>query len=391
MKIAIITERADIRLGGAERSVFELADALSTLENKVDILAAKGKANNENTHILCKDLPGRRVCLFTFAKKLKKYLAENHYDIIHSVLPFVFADIYQPRGGSYPESILRNADSFVNPMVACYKKATCLLNFRRTVLLRAEKKLCKNPNGPVIAALSEYVAEQFRQHYKIEDRRIELVPNGVETDAPVNSDETEKLRKKIVSQLALTDNPVFFLFAANNFRLKGLACLLRAIQLLKSQKSSRKMYLIVAGSGKVDKYYRLAQKYAVEKRIVFLGQVPDIQNLLSITDVAVLPTFYDPSSRFILEALAAGIPVITTGFNGATDLFVNGRHGRVIDKPQNTIALAKALTFFTDKENIQKTAQAIADDNIKENLSISRVAKQLQSVYESILSRKGQQ
>jgi hypothetical protein len=111
-KIAIIIERADIALGGAERSVFEMTTALSGLGLEVDILAAKGRANTKNIHILCQDSPGKRVHHFTFAKALKKHLSENHYDIIHSVLPFDFADIYQPRGGTYAESILHNAVSY---------------------------------------------------------------------------------------------------------------------------------------------------------------------------------------------------------------------------------------------------------------------------------------
>ena len=112
---------------------------------------------------------------------------------------------------------------------------------------------------------------------------------------------------------------------------------------------------------------------------------------MSITDVAVLPTFYDPSSRFILEALAAGKPVITTKFNGATDLFENNRHGKVIDTPENIDALAEAIRYFTDTNNIEKTSQAIIEDNLKENISIGRAAGELMTVYESILQRKGRQ
>jgi len=120
-----------------------------------------------------------------------------------------------------------------------------------------------------------------------------------------------------------------------------------------------------------------------------LGHIGHIQDALSVTDVAILPTFYDPSSRYILEALAAGKPVITTRFNGATDLFVNDRHGKVIDAPEDISALAEAIIYFTDTNNIEKASQAIAEDNIEEKISIRRAAKQLVTVYESILQRKG--
>jgi UDP-glucose:(heptosyl)LPS alpha-1,3-glucosyltransferase len=149
--------------------------------------------------------------------------------------------------------------------------------------------------------------------------------------------------------------------------------------------------LVVTGRSNSRKYRHLAKKLNVHRKIVFLGKVRHIQNALSITDVAALPTFYDPSSRFILEALAAAKPVITTRFNGATDLFVDGRHGKVIDTPENTRALADAISFFTDVNNIQKASDAVVADNLSEKISITRAAQQLISLYESIIEKRRQQ
>lgn len=389
-RIAIIIERADIMLGGAERSVFELSTALSALGHNVQVLAAKGQTNAQNIHILCQDSPGKRVSLATFASALKQYLAENGCDIVHSVVPFDFADIYQPRGGSFAESVLRNADSFQNPVKKSYKKITAFTNFSRARLWHAEKKLCKNSTGPVVAALSEYVSSQFKKHYNLDDSRITVIANGVRTDRPIDPLASDRLRAQIMAELALkeADMPVFFLFVANNFRLKGLRPLIKAMSIASSSDSERQPFLIVAGNGKPHKYRRLAKKLNVHKRIIFLGSVRHIQNALAITDVAVLPTFYDPASRFILEALAAEKPVITTNSNGATDVFVNDRHGKVIETPQNICALAEAVSYFSDTSNIRKAAQAIADDNLKESVSIRRVAKETVSLYESILQKR---
>jgi UDP-glucose:(heptosyl)LPS alpha-1,3-glucosyltransferase len=389
-KIALIIERIDIALGGAERSVLELAVALSALGLEVDILAAKGQANAKDIHILCQNTPGNRTGYFTFAKVLKKHLSENHYRLVHSVLPFDFADVYQPRGGSFAEAILRNAASYQNKFVESCKRVTAFANFRRTILLRAERILCKDSNGPVIVALSKYVAEQFKKHYGVSDDRIVVVPNGIKINKRIDIGHADNLRSQILAQLGLTeaDNPVFFLFVANNFRLKGLACLIKAMQLVSPSITERKAYLIVAGNDGTHKYRRLAKKLNIHRKIIFLGAVRHIQDVLSIVDVAVLPTFYDPSSRYILEAIAANKPVITTEFNGAADLFVNDRHGKVIDRPENVPALAQAISFFTDTNNIRKASQAIVADNLEEKISISRVAEQLIPVYESVLEKR---
>ncbi len=389
-KIALIIERTDITLGGAERSVMELTEGLSALGNDVHILAAKSASNTENVHILCPSGSAKRASFAEFQNALEKHLEQNHYDIIHSVLPFDFADIYQPRGGTYAETILRNAASFQNRIFEVWKNLTAFANTRRNVLLKAEQKLAANPNGPLIVALSRYVADQFKNHYGASEERIIVIPNGVKADTTVDFAEADKLRSQILDRLNLTEaqKPVLFLFAANNFRLKGLTPLIKAIHLLLRDNKIKSSYFIIAGGGKTHKYRRLAARLGVDKKIIFLGKIPHIRNALSITDAAVLPTFYDPSSRFILEAIAADKPVITTRFNGASDMFVDGRHGKIIDSPENIAALANAIVYFSVPDNISKASKAIREDNLREKVSISRAVKQLDDLYESITERK---
>ena len=388
-KIAITIERIDIALGGAERSVFELAAALSALNVDVTILAAKGRTEMPNITILCDSLPGKRTLLGRFARALRQHFAEHHYDIIHSVLPFDFAHVYQPRGGSYTETILRNAASYENRIVALCKTATAPLNLHRTALLRAERDLCRNPRGPLVVAISHYVAMQFRRHYNLANDRIVTIPNGVALSSPADSARARKLLTQILSQLPPRHrhSPILFLFVANNFRLKGLAPLIKAFRTASIEKPNSPACLVVAGHGPSLKYRHLAKKLAVDDRIVFLGSLRSVQDALSITDVAVLPTFYDPASRFILEALTAAKPVITTAFNGAADLFTDNRHGKVIDDPRNTSALARALNHFSDKANITAASDAIIHDDLRQNIGIDRVANQLMSLYESILQK----
>jgi UDP-glucose:(heptosyl)LPS alpha-1,3-glucosyltransferase len=310
-------------------------------------------------------------------------------------LPFDFTDVYQPRGGTYAESIVRNAASYRNKFVETYKKLTAFTNFRRSVLLKAERKLCQGTDGPAIVALSKYVKKQFEQHYNTDEKRITVIHNGVKTNKRISTDQADRLRSQILAELGIkeADNPVLFLFVANNFRLKGLSCLIEAMRVAANHQREREAFLIVAGNGKINKYRRLAKKLSPSRKIqkvIFMGSVNKIQDALSVIDVGVLPTFYDPSSRFTLETLAAGKPVITTEFNGATDLFTNSRHGKIIDSPENINGLAEAISYFTNTVNIQKTSQAIIEDNIKDKVSINRAAKQLTTVYESVLRRKGQ-
>jgi UDP-glucose:(heptosyl)LPS alpha-1,3-glucosyltransferase len=392
MKIAIINERAMTALGGAERSAAELTEALQQAGVDVHLIAATGEReiSAKNVHILFGDKRTKRVGFCSYKKAIIEHLEKNHYDIIHSFLPFDFADVYQPRGGTYPEAIIRNAASYRNGFIEYYKRITAFANVRRTILWRAERKLCRPEDGPVIAALSNYAAEQFKKHYKTSGRRIVVIPNGVKTDRKIDTVESVQIRAKIIGEFGVkkADKAVLFLFVANNFRLKGLSVLLDAIHLAIHKKTSDPFYLMVAGRDNSRKYMARAKRLGIERRVRFLNYVRDIQKIIAISDAAVLPTFYDPSSRFILEALVAGKPVITTRYNGASELLTDYRHGRIIDEPENIEALAEAIVYFTNKDNIVNASEAIAADNLIEKISINSAVRQLIRLYETILERK---
>jgi UDP-glucose:(heptosyl)LPS alpha-1,3-glucosyltransferase len=393
LKVAIIIERADTALGGAERSVFEMAEALASLDLDVHILAAKGRMDANNVHFLCPDIPGKRTSHSRFAAALKEHLAENHYDIVHSILPFDFIDVYQPRDGAYIESALQKAASFSSRFMQSFKKATAFLNLRRAALIRAERQLVNRPDGPIVAAISNYVAMQFRQHYGLNVDRITVILNGVKTAELLDKGRVDRLRGQILTELGLkeSDHPVLFLFAGHNFKRKGLGCLIKAMQLVSTKATDGQVFLVIAGGDRTTGYLRLARKLNVYKQVLFLGKVSNIAETIAAADVAVLPTFYDPCSRFILEALAGDKPVITTKYNGAIDFFIDNRHGRVIDSPNDVSALADALIYFIEPANIRKASRAIIEDNIKQNVSITRLAGQLKVLYERIPAKRRRQ
>jgi UDP-glucose:(heptosyl)LPS alpha-1,3-glucosyltransferase len=390
IKVALIIERADIALGGAERSVFELAARLSMLNVKVTVLAAKGEMDAKNVKVLCGNVPGKRTSLKQFEMALIDHLTKNEYDIVHSTLPFSFADVYQPRGGAYPEAIVRNAASYGNKIISSIKLITHYANIQRSELLNAERKLCAKSSNTITAALSEYVRGHFKDHYNIEDERLITIANGVKTSNKIDTDEAYKLQTQIYTMLGIrqADDPVMCLFAANNFRLKGLSPLIKAMHILSKKKTCKPVYLIVAGSGSSKPYRLLAEQQRVSDKIIFLGKLRHIQTTLSICDLAILPTYYDPCSRFILEALAAAKPVITTKFNGASEAYTHNRHGAIIDKPDNTKAMAESIAHFANPANYSMATKAIVEDKLRAKVSISRHAEKLVKLYNSILQNR---
>ncbi|MBN1124492.1 MAG: glycosyltransferase family 4 protein [Sedimentisphaerales bacterium] len=388
-RVAIIIERADSSLGGAERSVLELTGRLSVLGLDVTILAAKGPVEADNIQVLCKDRRGKRTPLPAFDKALQEHFVNHRYDIIHSTLPFGFADVYQPRGGSFREAMLQHAASYENSALIFMKRHLHWINRKRTAMLRAERILCRR-DETVIAALSDYVKRQFQRHYKLAEERIAVIPNGVRICSQIDEKAVDQLRAKVLRELNLQEahDPALFLFAANNFRLKGLGPLLRSLALVR-QNIQRPVCALVAGTGKTRAYRKKAAKLDLAGRIAFLGKVHPIQHALAVADAAVLPTWYDPSSRFILEALAAGKPVITTRNNGAAEMYTDGRHGITLERPDDIERLGEALAFYCDPDNVKLAQEAIVTDRLIDEVSITRHAQQLIELYEKILRARG--
>lgn len=390
MKVAIIIERFDISLGGAERSVSELMAALEKMNMEVHLLAASGVTHTGNVHLLCEGDRGR-IGYDEFTQAVRKHLEQNKYDIVHSTLPMLFADVYQPRGGTYAETIIRNAASYESSVISWLKAGTSWVNLRRFQMLKAEEALCRQQKGPVIAALSQYVAEQFKAHYNAPPEHIEVIPNGIRIEKRADSETIDKVRGQILVKMGLQEatNPAIFLFPAHNFRLKGLRPLLRSLSIVSKLKNDRPPVIVVAGSGNAARYKLLAMRLGIYRRVLFLGSVKNISGLLGVCDAVVLPTFYDPCSRVILEGLAAGKPVITTSCNGASEFIEHGRHGMVIEQPEDTAEIAKALNYYSNYENVRKASDAIDKDRLLEQISIDRHASQLARLYQKILKTRG--
>src|SRR5262249_35139958 len=102
----------------------------------------------------------------------------------------------------------------------------------------------------------------------------------------------------------------------------------------------------------------LARKLGIEKYIRFVGHCAPMRNAYFATDFLVHPTFYDPCSLVVLEALACGLPVITTKANGASELLAPPREGYVVDDPHDREQLAGAMAQLLDPKDRQARGQA---------------------------------
>jgi len=134
--------------------------------------------------------------------------------------------------------------------------------------------------------------------------------------------------------------------------------------------------LLVAGRGD-------SRSFPATDRVHFLGPVKDMAPYLAAADVFILPTIYDPFSNACLEALAAGLAIITTTSNGFSEILQPGVDGEVLDDPSDCDAVARAIEGWSDFERRMAIKPHLS--NLASNLSIE---KNVQATLEVIQKAK---
>jgi UDP-glucose:(heptosyl)LPS alpha-1,3-glucosyltransferase len=111
-----------------------------------------------------------------------------------------------------------------------------------------------------------------------------------------------------------------------------------------------KYRLLVVGKGNIPLYQRVAQRLGLQEITIFCGFQEQMPPFYGAADIFVLPSYYDPFGNVCLEAMACGLPVITTRETGVSELMAHGRSGFVLDHPENISTLANWLEALEDPE-----------------------------------------
>jgi UDP-glucose:(heptosyl)LPS alpha-1,3-glucosyltransferase len=361
MKIAIVIEHFDPHAGGLERSTAQIAHELAGRGHAVTIVA--GSCGDRDC------LPGVRVSalarrksssalrLYRFAKWTVQQIEAGNYDTTMSVTTAVPARVLQPRGGTVRETLNRNIAMRRTPGARSAKRLAVLFNPKQQLLLALERRSLGDPRLFKVAAVSRYVTRQLQRHYRFPDDKVEVIPNAA-VMPKVDPAERAAQRKRIRNGFEIPEDVPAYLFAAINPRLKGFEPLMEALAILKDRHVDGRVLL--AGDF-WHKHNVEAQRLGVRDRVCFVRHTRQIEALYAAADVTVHPTFYDPSSKVVIESLMMGVPAISTAYNGASDLIEpegGPARGRVIPDPADAHALADAMAALADPDTREACRKA---------------------------------
>ena len=352
MKIGFV-RRGFSSSGGAENYLQRLARGVERAGHAVELFTTRDWPAEEWTAGKLTALRGDSP--LAFANEIENAWRTSGCDSLMSLERVWRCNIYRAGDGVHRAWLARRAKQ-----IGLLRRFATRLNRKHSEILRLEEALFQKQGADRVIANSQMVKNEIVELYGYPEERIDLIYTGVplETFSRAREHRAEQRRA-----LNLSENDVALLFAGSGWERKGLR------EAIAGSRDS-KVRLLVAGRGDERKFKA--------NHVQFLGVVRDMPALYSAADIFVLPTFYDPFSNACLEALASGLPVITTRDNGFSEIIEDGVHGSIVERATDTRAISNAIDLWRDRtkrENAQPKILARASQfdiarNVEQTLGL---------------------
>jgi UDP-glucose:(heptosyl)LPS alpha-1,3-glucosyltransferase len=365
MNIALCHENVTPSRGGCETYITDLARRLLVDRHEVHLYACRWDEQALPVGLHYHALPAVSGPRFTrpwrFAARCLEALGSARHDLSIGFDKTWGQDVLMPLGGLHTAAVAHNIHKhpgWLGRSLARLCKTLDLAHWSFTLFQR--RQYLSRPR-PRIIAPSRMVARHFEHYHGIPADEVQVVHCAID---PGRFADADRPRRRLTCRARWCAAPgdTVGLMVAKNYRLKGLTPLLHAVQRLLARDEVRKEKpgpcLVVAGGAGVRRYQRLARQLGIGDHIRFLGACPDIRDAYCAADFLVHPTFYDPCSLVVLEALACGLPVITSRSNGASELLQPLEAGMVIDDPHDHDHLASCLARMRDPDQRAAWARA---------------------------------
>ena len=323
MKIGLI-RRGFSPTGGAEAYLLRLAEGLVHAGHEPVLVTSGNWPSSAWAHGEMIRLPGETPTSFAQAFLETK----NRFDVSLSLERTPGCDVFRAGDGVHAAWLKRR--KAYEPAWKCFFRRW---NPKHGALTILERKVFEST--PFLIANSQMVAHEIEEWFRVPPDRIRVIPNGIGQALPM-------MNKAAAREALGIDLGTFCaLFVGTGWDRKGLDLAVKAVDSLRGNP-----VLLVAGRGDQRAFQGRSTK--------FLGPTKNLPAIFAAADVFVLPTYYDPFSNASLEALAAGLPVVTTTANGCSEILEEGKHGNAV-APGNVSALAAALNSWRSA-NLEQVA-----------------------------------
>lgn len=380
MKIALI-RKSYTPYGGAEKYLSRLIAELCRQGHEVHILAQRWEEPpNHGFRFFFRPIEASSTLSFledlTFARGTFRIVQEEKFDVIHSFERTLFQDVYRAGDGCHREWLKQRKK--IDPW---FKKISYFVNPHHLVILYLERRLLNSPYLKIVITNSQRGKKEILEHYGLAEEKIRVLYNGVDLEQ-FNPIRVQQKRQIWREKWEIGKDDFVFLFVGSGFERKGLAFLLSALSIL----DKKNIKLLVVGKNGIQKYKAYSRKLGVADRVRFAGPQNEVDLFYGGSDIFVLPSIYEPFSNACVEALASGLPVITSQINGAAELIREGENGLLINDPTNIGEISDRL-----QEGIKIWGKGGYRERIREISPLTTIESNVQDlldIYNEVLEAK---
>lgn len=374
MRIAVIVPKYGL-LGGAEQFVFELTERLSGLEDfSIDVFSNEwiSESRTINFHKIPKVLFPRFLRPVLFAYLTSRMTSSPSYDLVHSHERIFKMDLVTMHGIPH-RAWIRDVR---HKSLSLFDRCTAWV----------ERKGFTAGSTRLVMPVSKLAEKEILKLYPMLAGHVRVIHPGIHLEKFENKKKGE-IRRKIRARYGLSSRDTVVLFVGMNFEIKRLDLIMKAMGALgREEPRVSDLKLMIVGKGNYKKFKRLANQLQIAESVIFAGPSEEVEPFYFAGDIFAMPSKFDTFGMVVLEAMAAGLPVIIAESVGASDLVKDGVHGLVLKGDPSISDMAGALKSLLDP-----ATRSVMAENARRQVSNETWdcrARQVEKIYRQTISEK---
>lgn len=368
--IAVVIPRYG-RIGGAENMAFQLCERLAVI---FDIHVFARKWDCGPSPVTFHKVPmihfPRWLQPISFAGFAQWKIDNMTFDLVHSHERIFRMDMMTFHGIPHRTWIR----DMRQKSMSGFDRATCW----------AEKKGIENPALKMILPVSTLVKKELSKSYAISEDRVSVMHPGVSIER-FSCLDARSCRERIRARHGLSASDVVICFVGMNFEIKRLDLTLQGIAGMKCDGFFPALpRLLIVGKGNAEPYLKMAKTLGISDQVVFAGVTDEVEAYYLASDLFVMPSRMDTFGLVVLEAMAAGLPVVISANVGAADLVTQGISGFILPESPTAQDMTASLIRLMNPELRRSMGEAARQ--VAGNHDWNKVADKMANTYRTLIA-----